>query len=270
MNNDDNQYSQREEQLQTLRTIIHNYNMNQRLYNLNQYDFNRNMNMLFQMLDNLYNTNHAYSSPNRNRPPFNNYFQRSFYSPTMNSSNMNPYRYNINNINNMNNMNNINNMNNNYQNIGSRLMQSLLRGLALESNNQNNNSLNEQQISQYTQTIFYTEQLNEPRCPITQENFEEGEEICQIIHCGHYFKKNAIYRWFSRSTNCPVCRYNLLSNINATDINDNALDPSFNNIFFSMYNNDFSDNLVTTSFDYDGSGNSIYSFEFPMYFSSNI
>ena len=37
MNNDNNQDSQREENIQTLRTIIHNYNVNQRLYNLNYY-----------------------------------------------------------------------------------------------------------------------------------------------------------------------------------------------------------------------------------------
>ena len=62
-------------------------------------------------------------------------------------------------------------------------MQQLLR--ALGRNEQNHNALSEQQINQYTQLISYTEQLNESQCPITQENFEEGEEICQIIHCGH-------------------------------------------------------------------------------------
>ena len=261
MNNDNNQDSQREENIQALRTIIHNYNVNQRLYNLNYYDYNRNMTMLLQMLNHLYEPNNT--QPTVNRPPL---FQRNLYS--MNTSNMNPYRSNIN-TNNI----NTNNINNDYyQNIGPRLMQQLLR--ALGRNEQNHNALSEQQINQYTQLISYTEQLNESQCPITQENFEEGEEICQIIHCGHYFKKEAIYRWFNRSTNCPVCRHDLLSqdnvNTNNNIYNANIFDPSFNNIFFSMYNDNLSDNLITSSFDSDGSGNSIYSFEFPMYFPSNI
>ena len=140
----------------------------------------------------------------------------------------------------------------------------------------NINGLRNEQINIYTQNIHYTNELNEPRCPITYENFEENEEICARIHCGHYFKKNAIYRWFQRSTVCPVCRHDLTGNINTNTINNenaintNIIDPSLNNFFFSMYNDNFSDNLISTSFENDGSGNSIYNFEFPMYFPPNI
>ena len=37
-----------------------------------------------------------------------------------------------------------------------------------------------------------------------------------------------------------------------------------------MYNDNLSDNLISTSFENDGSGNSIYNFEFPMYFPPNV
>ena len=43
-------------------------------------------------------------------------------------------------------------------------------------------------------------------CPISQYEFEENEEITELI-CGHYFNKEAIFRWLSNENNiCPVCR----------------------------------------------------------------
>jgi len=47
------------------------------------------------------------------------------------------------------------------------------------------------------------------RCPITLEDFEEGEELCKIIHCGHTFKWISLQGWFSRNAHCPVCRYDI-------------------------------------------------------------
>jgi hypothetical protein len=46
-------------------------------------------------------------------------------------------------------------------------------------------------------------------CPITLEPFETGESVCKIIHCGHMFKRTALYDWFSRNVRCPICRYDI-------------------------------------------------------------
>ena len=218
--------------IQSIRSIIYNYNYNQRMYHLNNLDYNRNMTTLLNRMEIIQNQ----QIPQYRNPP---------------SSNNTYY--------------NNNRDNTDYNNLVIRLIQQMMHP-------NNINGLSNEQINIYTQNIHYTNELNEPRCPITYENFEENEEICQIIHCGHYFKKNAIYRWFQISTVCPVCRHDLTGNINNNEnaINNNIIDPSLNNFFFSMYNDNFSDNLISTSFENDGSGNRIYNFEFPMYFPPNI
>ena len=42
-------------------------------------------------------------------------------------------------------------------------------------------------------------------CPCCYENFELGEEVCQL-HCTHIFHENCITLWFRKKTNCPICR----------------------------------------------------------------
>lgn len=69
--------------------------------------------------------------------------------------------------------------------------------------------LTDHQVELLTRTIVYDASLNEPRCPISLEDFIAGEEIVQIIGCGHYFKCGALREWFNRHTQCPVCRYNV-------------------------------------------------------------
>jgi len=46
-------------------------------------------------------------------------------------------------------------------------------------------------------------------CPISLENFHEGDLVTQIRHCNHVFHAAPLYRWFLRDSRCPVCRYNL-------------------------------------------------------------
>ena len=47
------------------------------------------------------------------------------------------------------------------------------------------------------------------RCPITLDNFLEGDEITVITHCGHAFKSTAFTGWFRTNVRCPVCRYDI-------------------------------------------------------------
>lgn len=70
--------------------------------------------------------------------------------------------------------------------------------------------LSDRQVELATRTFVYdASENNEPRCPISLEDFTAGEEIVQIIGCGHYFKCNALREWFRRNMQCPVCRYNV-------------------------------------------------------------
>lgn len=48
-------------------------------------------------------------------------------------------------------------------------------------------------------------------CPITLDAFQPGEHISRILHCGHEFKSSSLRRWFQRSSQCPLCRCNVLS-----------------------------------------------------------
>ena len=67
----------------------------------------------------------------------------------------------------------------------------------------------EQQITNATQIIDYSSEYNNMNCPITLDEFREGEQICRIRHCGHIFKEQALRNWFQRNVRCPVCRYDI-------------------------------------------------------------
>ena len=46
-------------------------------------------------------------------------------------------------------------------------------------------------------------------CPITMEDFQEGEPVRQIKHCRHTFNEQSIQNWFQTNVRCPVCRYDI-------------------------------------------------------------
>lgn len=76
-------------------------------------------------------------------------------------------------------------------------------------NTSSSSGLTDRQVELATRTLVYDASMNEPRCPISLEDFTAGEEIVQIIGCGHYFKCGALREWFRRNTQCPVCRYSV-------------------------------------------------------------
>lgn len=46
-------------------------------------------------------------------------------------------------------------------------------------------------------------------CPITMEEFQEGEMVRLIRHCHHQFQEEPIQNWFRSNVRCPVCRYDI-------------------------------------------------------------
>ena len=50
-------------------------------------------------------------------------------------------------------------------------------------------------------------------CPITLEDFQFGELLCEIKHCRHVFKESALRNWFVRNRHCPVCRHDIRNSV---------------------------------------------------------
>jgi hypothetical protein len=46
-------------------------------------------------------------------------------------------------------------------------------------------------------------------CPITQEEFNNDDNIMLIRQCGHIFNRDELNRWFQQNVRCPMCRYDI-------------------------------------------------------------
>lgn len=91
-----------------------------------------------------------------------------------------------------------------------------------------------------------SEYLDQKCCPMTLNDFNEGDEIAELP-CKHIFFKDAIFKWLEKEDNrCPVCRKELPSkeikiqtNILTQD-NDNDIDEDNVN---DDIENDIDDNI---------------------------
>lgn len=80
-----------------------------------------------------------------------------------------------------------------------------------------------EEVLNATQDILFNRQndnLN-TSCPITLEEFRNGDLLTQIRQCGHIFSQSAIQNWFSRNVRCPVCRYDIRTRL-SRDISGNT------------------------------------------------
>ena len=95
------------------------------------------------------------------------------------------------------------------------------------------------QINRALESFIYENTMNliNTRCPITLEEFNEGDNVRRIKHCGHTFRRDSINNWFRSSVRCPVCRYDIREyqfirpidiSQNSTDISQNSTDISQN------------------------------------------
>ena len=75
-----------------------------------------------------------------------------------------------------------------------------------------------QQYTEATEMFTYNSntvsRINSVTCPITLEDFQHGELLCEIKHCHHVFKETALRNWFVRNSHCPVCRYDIRTHVN--------------------------------------------------------
>jgi hypothetical protein len=66
------------------------------------------------------------------------------------------------------------------------------------------------EINQYVDYIIYNpEEHDNDCCPISHDNFINGETICKIKICSHVFKTQHLFNWLRINATCPVCRNEL-------------------------------------------------------------
>lgn len=80
----------------------------------------------------------------------------------------------------------------------------------LEPRDNQDTGITAEQIENSTRSIQYDPSMNEPRCPITWDQFEQGQNILQINNCNHIFSQPALMEWFQHHSICPVCRASVL------------------------------------------------------------
>ena len=118
-------------------------------------------------------------------------------------------------------------------------------------NSENIRPMTREEISRTTRTFSYIrDSLPEDRrtCPITMEQFQPGDVLCEILGCNHTFRRPALMNWLQRSSRCPVCRYTL--NSYGTETNNTTPSTSSNNIPSTLFNispNTSSNNIPSTS-----------------------
>ena len=71
--------------------------------------------------------------------------------------------------------------------------------------------LTNEQIDICTRRITYRDndntELLSHTCPITMEDFREGDILLQLTDCSHAFREMDLLRWFITHSTCPVCRH---------------------------------------------------------------
>ena len=108
--------------------------------------------------------------------------------------------------------------------------------------------LSQSQIENATESVLYTPDAfpEITQCPISLDEFADGELVCQIRHCRHIFKRRNIMRWLETHTCCPVCRH---------DLENSNPESAPSSIWSSLFNRSL-----------DVSGNDVYTVEFPLRF----
>lgn len=130
----------------------------------------------------------------------------------------------------------------------------------------------QEQIDSASEIITYTSDMSSnysTRCPITLEDFQEGDNVRRIHHCNHLFGTTAFDNWFERNVRCPVCRFDIREHSNHDESSHIERQTSVDSVTSETSSNSNtpqrgSDEEVTTS-RIDMSGNRIrYIIEYEM------
>ena len=55
--------------------------------------------------------------------------------------------------------------------------------------------------------------LKEDKCPICLQKYK-GSDIIKEFPCKHIFHKNCIFKWLKTSNLCPLCKYDIINDVN--------------------------------------------------------
>ncbi len=124
---------------------------------------------------------------------------------------------NYNNRNNIMNLNNINYYNNNLSNLNRNPILNLNNNLNQNSNS-NQNELKKQLFKeldefQYKNKDKFNDAITEDECPICLSKYRITDKIKELP-CRHIFHKKCLKKWFERSDNCPLCKFDIKDEIN--------------------------------------------------------
>ncbi len=114
-----------------------------------------------------------------------------------------------------------------------------------------------EQLNTALETITYRATDNiASRCPITLEEFADGDSITRIRHCGHTFNTQSIRNWFSCRVRCPVCRYDI-RDYTANEITDSSSNNTTTDTSNNVTTSDISNNIHNPLSEYRETINSI-------------
>jgi hypothetical protein len=103
-----------------------------------------------------------------------------------------------------------------------------------EAPNENTRPMPQEEILRTTRTFSYIrDSLPEDKriCPIGMDTFQHGDILCEMLGCSHIFRRPAIMNWLRRSSQCPVCRYNIRTYQDETPATvEETLAPEDNNV----------------------------------------
>ena len=112
-----------------------------------------------------------------------------------------------------------------------------------------------EQITNSTEELVYSSDvlLSNTSCPITLEDFQDGDALQRILQCRHTFKRAAIQNWFQRNVRCPVCRCDIRDYLRPEPerpispiTTEPVLDPSMNDANFNTLFDQVSSNFSNT------------------------
>ena len=106
----------------------------------------------------------------------------------------------------------------------------------------NNLRATPEQINNASRLVRYDviENPSSEYCTISLQEFNDIDQVRQILYCGHIFHENSLQEWFTRNTVCPLCRYDIRNYVR------NDIQPSQN---FYTPNSDPNDiNFVLSNF----------------------
>ena len=112
--------------------------------------------------------------------------------------------------------------NNNNNNL---FIESLYRNRNRNSNSNRNNAtlptINDLLLATTYNTYGEIDNPINETCPISQKDFSNNDIVLIINECKHIFEPNSIMKWFTRCSDCPLCRRSIIHTEEAEDMENN-------------------------------------------------